>query len=91
MDQSLVDDEPSEASFSRHLEDQPRTAVSTPAKPEDLESYVSDENNTSAARVSKRNLELDCPPSPLALQGKQIHLIEFFRNFYIIENKMVCP
>ena len=76
MGQSLIDDEPSEASFTRDLETQPRTAVSTPSKPGDSDRSVSDENSTISLPQPKRQLQLEAPLSPLALQGKVILLFQ---------------
>ena len=56
QDQSAVDELPSEASFSRHLEDRPDTACSTPAKPDPTMSDAND-SFTSKRKTPKRKLD----------------------------------
>ena len=54
LDQSALDELPSEASFSRHLEDRPDTACSTPAKPDASQSE--NDSITQQGKTPKRKL-----------------------------------
>ena len=65
METSLVDDIPSEKSFSKHLERRPSTAQSTPAKPE---ASIAKSDQDAPSLLTPRR-KLDCPSSPLVDQG----------------------
>ena len=56
MNASVLDELPSEASFSKHLEDRPDTACSTPAKPE-ASSSQSVDDFTPTGKTPKRKLD----------------------------------
>lgn len=57
LDQSALDELPSEASFSRYLEDRPDTACSTPAKP-DSSSGDMNTSITQQGKTPKRQLAI---------------------------------